>query len=675
MTPTLTALLCLGLSLGLRTRVQAGTLPKPTLQAEPGSLIPLGSSVNITCQGTLGDEQYRLDKEGNTPPWKTQKPPNPGDKATFSITRTTDHDAGRYCCYYCSPSGESEHSDPLELVVTGSYSKPSLSALPSPVVTSGGNVTLLCQSKYPTNTFLPSKERAADPPRLPSEHQAQQYQAEFSMSPVTSTHGGTYRCYSSLSTAPYLLSQPSELELWVSEGVPKPSIWVDPGPLVTTGSPVTIWCQASLQATAYVLYKERGSEPWDTKTPQNLSNKTGFVSGARATFPVSPVNSSHGGTYRCYGSPRSYPNLWSHSSDPLHLEVTGVHREPSLSAQPGSLVLPGDSLTLQCGSEAGFDGFALTKHQGLTHPQRLDGQHSPDFLLGRVDHTHGGRYRCYSGHSLSYAWSAPSAPLDILVTGMYTKPSLSILPGPSVPWGANVTLQCGSEIWFDTFHLYREGSLDPPQHLPVQKTTAPSQANFTIGPVTSTHRGTYRCYGSRSASPYLLSHPSDLELLDSGLPRHLYVLIGVSVALILLLFLLLFLFFRHQRQGKGRTSDAAMKDPQPGVSVELDSQQNTHYEDPQEVTYTQVNPSRSRPRKGMDTSPSSQSKELLDARGRQAEKDRRMDSQAAASDAPQDVTYAQLNHLALRREEPAPRSSPPEEPPEEPSVYVTLATH
>ncbi|XP_036099889.1 leukocyte immunoglobulin-like receptor subfamily A member 6, partial [Molossus molossus] len=257
------------------------------------------------------------------------------------------------------------------------------------------------------------------------------------------------------------------------EVVRKPSIWAEPGPMVTTGSPVTLWCQASLQATAYVLYKERGSEPWDMKTPQNFSNKTGFLiessssqhagsyecayytterklsersdplllvvtgvdrapylsaqpspvvasggsvslvcssqdtSGtfhllkeggadpprhmepqsrsnagstyAQAIFPVGPVNSSHGGTYRCYGSPRSYPNLWSHPSDPLRLEVTGVHREPSLSAQPGSLVLPGDSLTLQCGSEAGFDRFSLTKVQGLTPPQSLDGHHSPEF--------------------------------------------------------------------------------------------------------------------------------------------------------------------------------------------------------------------------------------------------------------------------------------------------------
>ena len=80
-------------------------------------------------------------------------------------------------------------------------------------------------------------------------------------------------------------------------------------------------------------------------------------------------------------------------------------------------MLPGDSLTLQCRSEPGFDRFALTKNEGPTPPQRLDGQQSPEFPLGPVSLTHGGRYRCYSGHNLSYAWSAPSAPLDILIAG------------------------------------------------------------------------------------------------------------------------------------------------------------------------------------------------------------------------------------------------------------------
>ncbi|KAF5916967.1 hypothetical protein HPG69_013889 [Diceros bicornis minor] len=44
----------------------------------------------------------------------------------------------------------------------------------------------------------------------------------------------------------------------------------------------------------------------------------------------------------------------------------GVYREPSSSAQPGSLVLSGDNLILQCHSEAGFDRFALTMDEGIT---------------------------------------------------------------------------------------------------------------------------------------------------------------------------------------------------------------------------------------------------------------------------------------------------------------------
>ena len=85
-------------------------------------------------------------------------------------------------------------------------------------VAQGETVTLLCQSGNRTDTFLLSKEGAAHRPmRLRSQDQDGRYQAEFSLNPVTSAHGGTYRCYRSLSTDPYLLSQPSEpLALMVS---------------------------------------------------------------------------------------------------------------------------------------------------------------------------------------------------------------------------------------------------------------------------------------------------------------------------------------------------------------------------------------------------------------------------------------------------------------------------
>ncbi|XP_046956939.1 leukocyte immunoglobulin-like receptor subfamily B member 3 isoform X2 [Lynx rufus] len=570
-TQTLTALLCLGLCRGPWDQVQARYLPKPSIRADPSPNVTRGTPVTIWCQASLQADVYYLYKERVSEPTSMEISQESSDKASFSLGFMSAHNAGRYQCQYHSRNGWSQRSDLLPLVVTGVYDPPSLSAIPGPVVASGGNVSLSCSSPHPWQTFRLLKEGGADAPR--------------------------------------------HLEL---------------------------------------------------KFPREKR---------QALFPVGPVSTSHGGTYRCYVSPASYPYVWSLPSDPLHLQVIGAYREPTLSAQPGSLVQPGDNLTLQCHSEAGFDTFALMKDEGLTPPVRLDGQPSPNFPLGLVSITHRGRYRCYGGQNLSSTWSAPSVPLDIFITGLYRKPSLSAQPGPSVSWGENVTLQCRSEIWFDTFYLSKEGSPAPPQHIRLQDTTAPYQVNFNMSPVTSDHEGTYRCYTSSSTSPYLLSHPSDpLELLVSGgsedapvTPwrgpnRYLYILIGAAGAFVLLLCLLVVLLVRRRRQGKGRKPAAAtipapedeglrgssgpaataaqdenlyavMKDTQAEEDRQLDSQAVVS-EDSQDGTYTQIN--------------------------------------SLVSEDPQDVTYAQLNCLTLRRVTSGPASSQ-EEPPAEPSVYASLA--
>ena len=82
-------------------------------------MVPWGSPVTIWCRGTLGAQEFHLDKEGSKAFWDRQKPPGPGDKARFSIQHMGQDHAGSYWCYYRTLTGWSEPSARLDLVVTG----------------------------------------------------------------------------------------------------------------------------------------------------------------------------------------------------------------------------------------------------------------------------------------------------------------------------------------------------------------------------------------------------------------------------------------------------------------------------------------------------------------------------------------------------------------------------
>uniref|UniRef100_A0A2K5YVM3 Ig-like domain-containing protein n=1 Tax=Mandrillus leucophaeus TaxID=9568 RepID=A0A2K5YVM3_MANLE len=213
MIPILTVLVCLGLSLGPRTHVQAGILPKATLWAEPDRVITWGSPVTLRCQGNLEAREYRLYRERKSASWITLVRPELVKKGQFPIPSITWEDAGRYRCQYYSHSWWSELSDPLELVVTGAYSKPTLSALPSPVVASGGNVTLQCDSQVAFDGFILYKEGEDEhPQRLNCQSHARGWsRAVFSVGPVSPSRRWSYRCYSYDSHSPYVWSLPSDV--------------------------------------------------------------------------------------------------------------------------------------------------------------------------------------------------------------------------------------------------------------------------------------------------------------------------------------------------------------------------------------------------------------------------------------------------------------------------------
>uniref|UniRef100_A0A8C8W4F8 Leukocyte immunoglobulin-like receptor subfamily B member 3 n=1 Tax=Peromyscus maniculatus bairdii TaxID=230844 RepID=A0A8C8W4F8_PERMB len=194
------------------------TLHKPSIKAEPSSMVSSRSAVIIWCHGTLVAEKCVLHEEGSQKPWGTQTPEKPENKAKFSIPSVTQQHGGQYRCYCYSSAGWSERSDTLEIVVTGIYYYNKPSVTPNSTVHSGDNVTLLCQSTFKVDTFILSKEGAAhQPQRLKSKSEASEFQAEFSMSAVTSDLSGTYRCYGSRDSSHYLLSHASDpVELTVS---------------------------------------------------------------------------------------------------------------------------------------------------------------------------------------------------------------------------------------------------------------------------------------------------------------------------------------------------------------------------------------------------------------------------------------------------------------------------
>ncbi|XP_029387727.1 leukocyte immunoglobulin-like receptor subfamily A member 5 isoform X2 [Mus pahari] len=220
MTFIFTAVLYLGLNLGQETSMLEGNPHKPTLSVQPGLVVARGKQVTISCEVTTGAREYRLYREGGPHPWRTQTTPKTTNKAQFLIPSIEQQSGGIYRCYYKTPTGWSEHSDPLQLAVTGLYSKPSLSTQPSNVVNSGETVTLQCVSTLGFNRFVLTKEGEQKPSLIQNSefiNSTGQFRGLFAVGPVTPSQRWIYRCYGYHVNSPQVWSEPSDLlEIHVS---------------------------------------------------------------------------------------------------------------------------------------------------------------------------------------------------------------------------------------------------------------------------------------------------------------------------------------------------------------------------------------------------------------------------------------------------------------------------
>uniref|UniRef100_A0A8B9XWF2 Immunoglobulin domain-containing protein n=1 Tax=Bos mutus grunniens TaxID=30521 RepID=A0A8B9XWF2_BOSMU len=143
----------------------------------------------------------------------------------LNIAEVTTDKTGLYHCSYQRGGRWSQFSDPLQLVMTGAYDKPSLSSMAGTVVAPGENVKLQCFSKINHDVFILTKEDGDHVTQNQSSvPQDRGRQAIFLLNPVSSTQAGTYRCYGAFHDNPYVWSQPSDpLQLQVEGTTDSPS--------------------------------------------------------------------------------------------------------------------------------------------------------------------------------------------------------------------------------------------------------------------------------------------------------------------------------------------------------------------------------------------------------------------------------------------------------------------
>uniref|UniRef100_A0A2K5NWN7 Immunoglobulin domain-containing protein n=1 Tax=Cercocebus atys TaxID=9531 RepID=A0A2K5NWN7_CERAT len=201
----------------------------------------------------------------------------------------------------------------------------------------------------------------------------------------------------------------------------KTFLFARPSALVPQGGHVTLRChyrRGLYNFTNFTLYK-------DDRSHVPVFHSRIF----QESFLMDPVTPAHAGTYRCRGSYPHSPTEWS---------ALRVHKKPSLLALPGPLVKSGETY---------FFLHSEVTFEELLHlvGERHGGGSQVNYSINSTTSDLAGTYRCYSSATHSpHVLSAPSDPLDIVITGKYEKPSLSAQPGPTVQAGENVTLSCSS---------------------------------------------------------------------------------------------------------------------------------------------------------------------------------------------------------------------------------------
>nr|XP_048287711.1 leukocyte-associated immunoglobulin-like receptor 1 isoform X3 [Myodes glareolus] len=105
------------MSLHSETVVTLESLPRPSILADPGLVIPQGNSVKFICTSPSEYDMFRLEKHSTYIMNKKNDFP-PKKQAIFQLGPVNEDTAGSYQCLYQKGYMWSPRSEPLELKVT-----------------------------------------------------------------------------------------------------------------------------------------------------------------------------------------------------------------------------------------------------------------------------------------------------------------------------------------------------------------------------------------------------------------------------------------------------------------------------------------------------------------------------------------------------------------------------
>ncbi|XP_077170439.1 leukocyte immunoglobulin-like receptor subfamily A member 6 isoform X2 [Paroedura picta] len=284
-------------------------LRPPSISVNTSRGIVLGGTATILCHSPKGDGvHFYLKKDG-----QNVNADSKVDRgiATFSL-RSVSREHGRtYACYYNDTNQrQSQHSDPVELlVIDPDLPRPNISLSPGKMAFPGSNITIQCRVKGPSDTFYLHNAGVPIKSVVPDKDVAL-----FYITNVSSDHGGIYSCSYKLRSNFSVLSETSDIVtfLVLDPSLPRPTISFSPSESVALGGRINILCESLDGKANFFLHKDGASAAdWPMKSNWDV----GQVS-------INNISWEHQGNYSCSYVFVKRPFVFSVHSDPLELLVS-----------------------------------------------------------------------------------------------------------------------------------------------------------------------------------------------------------------------------------------------------------------------------------------------------------------------------------------------------------------